>query len=115
VLKGYLETLQDMDDRKSSLLTNSFQQMQGQTERMQHLVDDLLLLTRLETQQKQAQCINVPALLSQVCKEGDTLENASNRRIELTLETDVHILAKSMGYGCQSLGNAPEYHRKILW
>ena len=52
VLKGYLETLQDMDDRKSPLLTTSFQQMQGQTERMQHLVDDLLLLTRLETQQK---------------------------------------------------------------
>ena len=77
VLKGYLETLQDMDDGQSPLLTSSFQQMQGQTERMQHLVDDLLLLTRLETQQKKSQCVDVPALLSQICKEGDTLENAS--------------------------------------
>ncbi|MGZ8927469.1 MAG: phosphate regulon sensor protein PhoR, partial [Methylobacter sp.] len=33
VLKGYLETLQDMDDGESPLLTTSFQQMQGQTER----------------------------------------------------------------------------------
>jgi len=90
VLKGYLETLQDLDDENSPLLTNSFQQMLGQTERMQHLVDDLLLLARLETQQKQTKCVNVPELLSQICKEGDTLENAS-RRIELTLETAVHI------------------------
>ncbi|WP_262967128.1 phosphate regulon sensor histidine kinase PhoR [Methylobacter psychrophilus] len=90
VLKGYLETLQDLDDENSPLLTNSFQQMLGQTERMQHLVDDLLLLARLETQQKKTKCVNVPELLSQICKEGDTLENAS-RRIELTLETAVHI------------------------
>ncbi|MDD1627338.1 MAG: phosphate regulon sensor protein PhoR, partial [Methylococcaceae bacterium] len=90
VLKGYLETLQDLDDEHSPLLTSSFRQMQGQTERMQHLVDDLLLLARLETQQKNTQCVDVPALLSQICKEGDALENAS-RRIELTLETSVHI------------------------
>ena len=123
VLKGYLETLQDMDDRKSPLLTNSFQQMQGQTERMQHLVDDLLLLTRLETQQKQAQCINVPALLSQICKEGDTLENASNRRIELTLETDVHILGEEhelRSAFTNLLGNALKYSSedsvvKVRW
>ena len=90
VLKGYLETLQDMDDGQSPLLSQSFQQMRDQTERMQHLVDDLLLLTRLETQQKKPQCVDVPDLLSQICKEGDTLEQVA-RRIELTLETDAHI------------------------
>ena len=90
VLKGYLETLQDMDDGQSPLLSQSFQQMRDQTERMQHLVDDLLLLTRLETQQKKPQCVDVPDLLSQICKEGDTLKQAA-RRIELTLETDAHI------------------------
>lgn len=111
VLKGYLETLQDMDDGNSPLLTNSFQQMQGQTERMQHLVDDLLLLTRLETQQKQAQCVDVPALLSQICKEGDALENTS-RRIELTLETDVHIYGEEhelRSAFTNLLGNALKY------
>ncbi|MDI1291554.1 MAG: phosphate regulon sensor histidine kinase PhoR [Methylobacter sp.] len=78
VLKGYLETLQDMDDGESPLLTTSFQQMQGQTERMQHLVDDLLLLTRLETQQKKTECINVPALLSQICKEAETIHGKAS-------------------------------------
>jgi two-component system phosphate regulon sensor histidine kinase PhoR len=66
VLKGYLETLQDMDDGQSLLLSQSFQQMRDQTERMQHLVDDLLLLTRLETQQKRPQCVDVPDFLSQI-------------------------------------------------
>ncbi len=89
VLKGYLETLQDMDDGHNPILTGSFQQMQGQTERMQHLVDDLLLLTRLESQQKKAICVNIPELLSQICQEADTL---SFRRIELTLETDSNIM-----------------------
>jgi two-component system, OmpR family, phosphate regulon sensor histidine kinase PhoR len=90
VLKGYLETLQDMDDGQSPLLSQSFQQMQDQTERMQHLVDDLLLLTRLETKQKKPQCVNIPDLLSQICNEVEGLKNASSR-IELALETDAHI------------------------
>jgi two-component system phosphate regulon sensor histidine kinase PhoR len=111
VLKGYLETLQDLDDEHSPLLTSSFQQMLGQTERMQHLVDDLLLLARLETQQKNTQCVDVPALLSQICKEGDALENAS-RRIELTLETSVHIKGEEQELRSaftNLLGNALKY------
>lgn len=111
VLKGYLETMQDMDDGNSALLTNSFKEMQGQTERMQHLVDDLLLLTRLETQQKKPQCIDVPALLSQICKEGDTLGNAS-RRIELTLETSAYIFGEEQELRSaftNLLGNALKY------
>lgn len=90
VLKGYLETLKDMDDGESTLLTNSVQQMQGQTERMEHLVDDLLLLTRLETQKKQSRCVDVPALLTKICNEGASLKNSVGR-IELTLDTDAKL------------------------
>lgn len=52
VIKGYIETLQDVDEGDSILLTTSLQNMQGQTDRMQHLVDDLLLLAHLETKRK---------------------------------------------------------------
>ena len=93
VLKGYLETLQDMDDGHSSLLSSSFRQMLGQTERMQHLVDDLLLLTRLETQQKKTECVDIPALLNQVCTEGVSIGNASGR-IQLTLDTNANIVGE---------------------
>lgn len=111
VLKGYLETLQDLDDGQSPLLTNSFLQMQGQTERMQHLVDDLLLLTRLETQQKKSQCVDIPALLSQICKEGDSLES-DERRIQLTLESAAHITGEEQELRSaftNLLGNALKY------
>jgi two-component system phosphate regulon sensor histidine kinase PhoR len=90
VLKGYLETLKDMDDGESPLLTNSVQQMQAQTERMEHLVDDLLLLTRLETQKKQSHWVNVPALLTKICNEGATLKNSVGR-IELKLDTQAQL------------------------
>jgi len=125
VLKGYLETLQDMDDGESPLLTTSFQQMQGQTERMQHLVDDLLLLTRLETRQKKTECVNIPALLIQICKEAETMNgkasaNASHLhsvgnvsgRIELALETDKHITGEEQELRSaftNLLGNALKY------
>jgi two-component system phosphate regulon sensor histidine kinase PhoR len=85
--------------------------MQGQTERMQHLVDDLLLLTRLETQQKKLHCVDIPALLSQICKEGDDLESAT-RRIELTLESSAHIMGEEQELRSaftNLLGNALKY------
>jgi two-component system phosphate regulon sensor histidine kinase PhoR len=78
---------------------------------MQHLVDDLLLLTRLETQQKKSLCIDVPALLSQICKEGDALENAE-RRIQLTLESTGHIMGEEQELRSaftNLLGNALKY------
>jgi len=112
VLKGYLETLQDMDDGESPLLTASFRQMQGQTERMQHLVDDLLLLTRLETKQKKTECVNVPALLSQICKEAEVVKDSTPRRIELILETEAQLMGEEQEL-CSAftnlLGNALKY------
>ncbi len=112
VLKGYLETLQDMDDGESPLLTASFRQMQGQTERMQHLVDDLLLLTRLETKQKKTECVNVPALLSQICKEAEVVKDNTPRRIELILETEAQLMGEEQEL-CSAftnlLGNALKY------
>jgi len=112
VLKGYLETLQDMDDGESPLLTTSFLQMKGQTERMQHLVDDLLLLTRLETQQKKTECVNIPALLIQICKEAERLHGSVPNRIELALEADAHIVGEEQELRSaftNLLGNALKY------
>lgn len=90
VLKGYLETLTDFDNGLSPLHTTSFQQMLEQTDRMQHLVDDLLLLTRLETKQKKSDCVDVPKLLRQICQEGEYLASVK-QRIELSLETQAKV------------------------
>ncbi|GAB4274267.1 MAG: phosphate regulon sensor histidine kinase PhoR [Methylomicrobium sp.] len=90
VLRGYLETLKDLDDGESGLLSNSIRQMQSQTERMEHLVDDLLLLTRLETQKKKPRCVDIHNLLCKICNEGASLKNADGR-IVLKLETGARI------------------------
>lgn len=114
VLKGYLETLQELDEPLSPLLSHSFQQMQEQTERMQYLVDDLLLLSNLETQPKKTHCVDIPALLSKICKETENLNNSAGR-IELTLETNTHIYGDEQELRSafsNLLGNALKYSPK---
>jgi two-component system, OmpR family, phosphate regulon sensor histidine kinase PhoR len=114
VLKGYLETLQDLDEPLSPLLNHSFQQMQEQTERMQYLVDDLLLLSNLETQPKKTHCVDIPTLLSKICKESENLHNSAGR-VELTLETNAHMYGDEQELRSafsNLLGNALKYSPK---
>ncbi len=89
VLRGYLETLQEMDN-VPNIYFRSFQNMATQTERMQLLIDDLLLLARLETKAKISEPVAVPDLLKQICQESDLLEK-DERRVELSLSTDAHL------------------------
>jgi two-component system phosphate regulon sensor histidine kinase PhoR len=91
VLKGYLETLDDMGDDYSPLLTHSLQQMNNQTLRMQHLVDDLLLLANLETQKSANDCVDIKQLLKKICHESSALEQL-NSRIELFIDSDINII-----------------------
>lgn len=51
VLTGYLETYLDQADQLPSRWQRGLGQMQEQTQRMQNLVEDLLLLSKLETDQ----------------------------------------------------------------
>ncbi len=92
VLKGYIETLQDMDEEESPFLTASLKNMQGQTDRMQHLVDDLLLLAHLETKNKKHEVINIPTLLTQICYE--TEATVGEGRIQLVLDCNAHLIGE---------------------
>ena len=122
VLRGYLETLQEFDEPLSPLLTHCIQQMQEQTERMQYLVDDLLLLSNLETQPKRIHCVDVPALLAKICKESENM-NDNIGRIDLRLESDANIFGNEQELRSafsNLLGNALKYSPmesivKILW
>lgn len=89
VLKGYLETLQEMDDVPVSFV-RSFENMSTQTERMQHLIDDLLMLAKLETKAKKTECINMRNLLEQICQESDLLEK-DECRIELNIASESNL------------------------
>ena len=93
VLKGYLETLQYLDDCQPDILKNALAQMNAQAERMQYLVDDLLLLARLETQKKKMKCVDVPMLINNVCQENSAAEKESER-IELNLDSQCKIIGE---------------------
>ncbi len=121
VMKGYIETLQDVDDGTSLLLTNSLNNMQGQTDRMQYLVDDLLLLAHLETEIKKHKVIDIPALLIQICQE--TEEILGENRVLLTLDSDAKLVGEEhelRSAFTNLLGNALKYspedtYVKIHW
>ncbi len=89
VLKGYLETLMEQDADNPFYL-RTFEKMSQQTDRIQHLVDDLLLLTRLETKEKHSECVNVGELLESICHEGNVISSSSDR-VRLEIECQVNL------------------------
>ena len=94
VLSGYLETYAALtEDMPEEQLPPRWQrgltQMQEQTTRMQNLVNDLLLLSRLETDHRleQESRVDVAALLEQVAADTRALSEAGH---VVRIETDTH-------------------------
>jgi two-component system phosphate regulon sensor histidine kinase PhoR len=91
VLSGYLETLLDNGDAVPSRWQRALQQMDAQTGRMNNLVNDLLLLSRLENENTahDEQRINLPALLDQIRNEA--LAFGHDKHHTITLECDAGV------------------------
>lgn len=90
VLKGYLETLVEIDGGDTHY-SKSFHNMAEQTERMNALIDDLLLLSRLETKHRHTECVDAPHLIEQLCQES-RLPSKDIGRIELTMDSDARLM-----------------------
>lgn len=93
VIHGYLETLLDNNIFAKQDLQKIFLQMQQQTLRMENLIEDLLLLSRLENQEdknKNEKTILVSALLNTICDEAKALSGKSKHHF--TLKTDKNLL-----------------------
>lgn len=93
VLRGMSEQLGDLEEPTAEELRRPLQLMDQQIERMGRLVDDLLLLSRLETAAPDAdqEPVDVPALLRGLLDEARTL---SERRHRLSLEVDESLLVE---------------------
>jgi two-component system phosphate regulon sensor histidine kinase PhoR len=87
VVGGFLETLEDMDSGIPENMRQYYKLMQEQTVRMRRLVEDLLTLSQLESNQNMPQEteIDVPSLLRMLITEGESL---SGGRHKLVLEAD---------------------------
>lgn len=88
VLNGYLETLTEAYDECPPHLLRSLELMQHQAERMQHLVTDLLMLSRLEMNHRihNEQIVAVPDVLATIIQ--DARELSKERGHSITLDAD---------------------------
>ena len=89
VVAGFIETIADMPKPSPELLQRSIHLMRDQTLRMQRLVEDLLTLSRLETEQNPIRegAVDVPELARELRADARGLSNGKHR-VQLSLESD---------------------------
>ncbi len=89
VVNGFVETLLDMPDLDNDMARRGLKLMGEQTQRMAHLVDDLLTLSKLDNALNvlQEENVEMPALLQALYQEGLVLSGGVHHlRLELESE-----------------------------
>ena len=79
VLSGYLETYSGMADQLPGRMSRGIEQMRGQTTRMQNLVNDLLLLSRLEIDQggQDDAPLELASMMDNIRRDAEALSSGS--------------------------------------
>jgi two-component system, OmpR family, phosphate regulon sensor histidine kinase PhoR len=93
VIRGYLETIQGMDNQALIPLQKVFVQMDNQAQRMAQIVTDLLLISKLESGQSMmdSQAICVSSLIEQMVEEAEKLKQGKSLDIQHTSDVNVGI------------------------
>lgn len=94
VMSGYLETLLE-NNAGNDLLLPALQQMKQQTTRMNSLVEDLLLISRLETEENpdRQMKVDVPVMLNGLLIEARSLSAERQHAISLDVDKTLCLLA----------------------
>ncbi|MFU8926529.1 phosphate regulon sensor histidine kinase PhoR [Acinetobacter puyangensis] len=97
VLSGYLETLSENEEMPQRW-KRAFDQMQQQTRRMNALVNDLLLLSRLENELLQAknQIIDMAELMNQLFDDAQGYNTEYGHTLNLNLESHNDLIGSDM-------------------
>ncbi len=90
VVFGYLEALSE-DDSVPEELRRPLELMRQQTERMQNVVNDLLALSRLETDPStpNQQPVNIPRLLHSIVDEAEEISQESGHRFQWDIDASL--------------------------
>jgi len=96
VLAGYLETFLDQDDLNPRW-RRGFGLMQQQTRRMTSLVNDLLLLSRLESANSKiaAKPVNMPSLMSRVFADAEAYNSEHAHILNLEIDSHRHLIGSA--------------------
>jgi len=94
VIAGYLETLLDSDDPALEVWEQPLRRMQQQSGRMLHLIEDLLLLARLESQKERLPLkpVAVPALLADIAEDAAALSGDQGHQIRVVADPGLWLL-----------------------
>ncbi|MBA4503608.1 phosphate regulon sensor histidine kinase PhoR [Marinobacterium marinum] len=95
VIRGYLETF--LDQELPRPLQRGLEQMQQQARRMEGLVTDLLLLSRLEASQhiSDEHPILIQDLIRRIHEDAEALATGRGHRFELAIDTDYDLLGQA--------------------
>lgn len=93
VMSGFLETLSTDDSIIDRNLKRSLELMKQQSRRMHRLVEDLMLLSKLENEQKpiKHEVVAVPQMLSTLREEGQLLSGDRHHQLTLDVDQDLYI------------------------
>ncbi|MCP5325952.1 MAG: phosphate regulon sensor histidine kinase PhoR [Oceanospirillaceae bacterium] len=92
VITGYLETFMENQDMLPPRWGRALGQMNQQSQRMQNLVNDLLLLSRLETSHNQDHAeVHVQPMLQTIVRDAQSLSGERQHKISLE-SVDINLL-----------------------
>jgi two-component system phosphate regulon sensor histidine kinase PhoR len=94
VLKGYLETLLGSVPDEQTRLRRALHQMDQQSSRMEALVHDLLMLSRLESSQPEGvqQAVLLHGLLQRMRDDAETLSGDKQQKITVDVPADARLI-----------------------
>jgi len=83
VINGYLEMLPENGDMPAPMMKKAISEMRSQSVRMQSLIEELLVLSRIEASTERAfeKLVNVPQLLWQIQVEAEALNRDKKHKI----------------------------------
>jgi len=94
VINGFMETMLDQNPPELIPWRDILLQVHGQGQRMEAVVNDLLMLSRLETtpiEEEDYQAVDISALLKQICDVARTLSGDREHEITLICDEEVQI------------------------
>ena len=93
VMSGFLETMVGDEQYEDPQTRRSFQLMQQQSKRMYRLVEDLMLLSKLENENKpiKHEVVTVPQMLSTLKEEAEIVSGERQHKLVLEVDPNLYI------------------------
>ena len=97
VMRGFLEAMASDEEHMDEALQRSIQLMQQQSRRMYHLVEDLMLLSKLENEHKSIkhEVVAVPQMLRTLKEEAQILSGHRQHELILNIDDDLFLYGDS--------------------